>query len=168
MPAKRKFSGRICHDGEYMYVELVDPADPAKLKISPQIACYDDWEFFMARQRAQPFRQILIGPTGMVRGLSYGEINWRQRVPDTEHGTKAFGAKVFPNTSGKVWITRVSFPLHGMLDSPVKPGDTVYMNIIRVSNPSLAKEPRYGLDTWVSHTTVQEVDRLGTVKIAAD
>jgi len=158
----RTFRGRVCHDGEYFYLELVEEnVTKDQLVVSPQVFCYDCWEPLLARQRAQPFRQYGIGPTGMIKALSYGEVNWRQGVlmPDT-------GIKVVPDISGNRWVTRISWPLKTMLDQPVKPGETIYMNILRTSNPKLAGEKGYGIDTWVSYCTVKEVDRLGEVKLA--
>ncbi|MDD5704372.1 MAG: hypothetical protein PHR35_00485, partial [Kiritimatiellae bacterium] len=60
---------------------------------------------------------------------------------------------------------RLSWPLTTLVDQPVKPGDTIYMNILRTSNPTLACEGPFGIDTWVSYCTVKEVDRLGEVKL---
>ncbi len=165
-PAALPLSGRICHDGAYVYLELVDETDPEKLTVSPQIACFDDWELIIARQRAQPFRQYMIGPTALTVGLSYGEVNWRQGVKATEYTKKAFGMKTVSDTSGDRWITRMAFPMEEISDKPIAPGESFYMNIMRVSSPALAKQPRYGIDTWVSYTTVKQVDRLGEVKLA--
>jgi hypothetical protein len=76
------------------------------------------------------------------------------------------GFKAVTDTSGNRWVSRLSWPLKTLVDKPLKPGDTMYMNILRTSNPQLAGEPRYGIDTWVSYCTVKEVDRLGEVKLA--
>ena len=165
-PPSLKLSGRACHDGEYFYIELIDYSDPKRLEVSPHIACYDDWELVIARQRAQPFRQYLIGPTAMTQGLSYGEVNWRQGVKATEYTTDSFGLKAASDTSGDRWITRLAFPLAAMSDQPIQPGESFFMNIMRISNPSLAGVPRYGIDTWVSYTTVKQVDRLGEIRLA--
>ena len=164
-PASLKLSGRICHDGKFLYLELVDQSDPAKLIVSPQIACYDEWEFVIARQKAQPYRQYLVGPTAMTCGLSYGEVNWRQGVQAEEYAEKSFGLKAKSETSGGKWVLRLALPLVKMSDKPIAPGETFYMNIMRVSNPQLSGQPLYGIDTWVSHTTVKAVDRIGKVTL---
>ena len=167
-PAALPLSGRVCHDGSYIYLELVDESAPEKLHVSPQIACFDDWELIISRQRAQPFRQYMIGPTGLTQGLSYGEVNWRQGVKATEYTAPAFGMKIVSDISGDRWISRMAFPMAEITDKPIVSGDSFYMNIMRVSNPALAKQPRYGIgiDTWVSYTTVKQVDRLGEIKLA--
>ncbi len=163
--SKFKMEGRICHDGEFLYLELTDHVDPAKLKVSAMIAAYDDWELFVAGQRAQPFRQYMIGPTALTAGISYGEVNWRQHVPATEYTEPAFGMKAVSDTTGDAWILRLAFPLSSLIERPLQSGDDFYMNAVRVRNPALAGEPRYGIDTWVAYTTVKDVDRMGKIHL---
>ncbi len=165
-PSVNKMGGLVCHDGEYLYLKLIDYVDPQKLEVSPQIACFDDWEIFVAGQRAQPFRQYMIGPTAMIRGISYGEVNWRQGVLATEYTKKAFGLKAVSDTNGNKWILELSFPLSDILEKPIKPGDDIYANFMRVRNPVLSGERPYGIDTWVAYTTVKDVDRLAKIHLA--
>ncbi|MDD5707619.1 MAG: hypothetical protein PHR35_16990, partial [Kiritimatiellae bacterium] len=161
-PSKRTFRGRVCHDGEYFYLELTEEnVAMEQLLASALVFPADVWEPLFARQRAQPFRQYAVGPTGHTRALSHGEINWRQNVEMPETGIRAVA-----DTSGNRWVSRLSWPLATLVDQPVKPGDTIYMNILRTSNSKLAGEGPYGIDTWVSYCTVREVDRLGEVKLA--
>ena len=160
-PSRRTFRGRICHDGEYVYLELVEEdVSRDDLVVSSGVFAYDCWEPVFALQRAQPFRQYAVGPTGMTRALSYGEVNWRQGVAMEETGIRAE-----TDTSGNRWVTRLSWPLESFLDKPLEPGEVFYMNVLRTSNPKLAETGRYGIDTWVSYCTVKEVDRLGEVKL---
>jgi len=161
-PSKRVFRGRVCHDGEYFYLELVEEnVAKEQLHVSSGVFCYDCWEPLFARQRAQPFRQYAVGPTAMTRALSHGEVNWRQNVEMPETGFRAV-----TDTSGNRWVSRLSWPLATLVDQPVKPGDTVYMNILRTSNRTLSGDGSVGIDTWVSYCTVREVDRLGEVRLA--
>jgi len=161
-PSTRTFRGKVCHDGKYFYLELVEEdVTSDQLHASPQVFACDVWEPIFARQRAQPFRQYAVGPTGMTVAISYGEVNWRQKVKMDETGISAA-----TDTSGNRWITRLSWPLDTIVDQPVRPGETLYMNVIRVSNSKLAGELGFGIDTWVSYCTVREVDRLGEVKLA--
>ncbi len=165
-PASLKLGGRICHDGKHLYLELVDHSDSKKLTVSPQIACYDDFEFVIARQKAQPYRQYLVGPTAMTCALSYGEVNWRQGVKAEEYTDASFGLKAKSDTSQGTWVLRLALPLDKMSDKPLAPVDIFYLNIMRVSSPQLSGQPQYGIDTWVSHTTVKAVDRIGKVTLA--
>ena len=163
-PITFKMEGKVCHDGRFLYMELIDHVDPKKLNVSPHIACYDDWEVMFARQRAQPFRQYLVGPTAMIRGISYGEVNWRQGVLDEEYAERGFGLKAVSDTSGDKWVLRLAFPLDRMIDKPVRPGDTFYSNLIRVRGPALTGG-RFAIETWVSYMTVKEVDRAGSITL---
>ena len=163
-PIAYKMDGHICHDGKYLYMELNDHADPAKLHVSPGINCYDDWEIMLALQRAQPYRQYMVGPTAMTKALSYGEVNWHQGVPAREYAEPSFGLKVVSDTSGDEWAVRLAFPLDRMLDKPVKPGDTFYANLIRVRGPAQTGG-RFGIESWVSYMTVKEVDRAGRIAL---
>lgn len=125
---------------------------------------HDDWEIMLALQRAQPYRQYMIGPTAMTKALSHGEVNWRQNVAAAEYAKPAFGLKAVSNTSGDKWVVRLASPLDRMLDKPVKPGDTFYANLIRVRGPAQTGG-RFGIETWVSHMTVKEVDRAGSITL---
>ncbi len=160
--SKRKFAGRIAHDGQYLYLELADSCDTSKLQTSAMVFPYDDWELLMAEQRGSPYRQYAWGPTGLVKALSHGEVNFRRNVPMANPGLRVASDTSSP---GK-WISRVAIPLATCLPSKVEPGGTLYMNILRVSSPGVSGEPRLGLDTWVSFCTVHEVDRLGEIVLA--
>ncbi len=160
-PSKRKFDGRICHDGAYLYLELVDNCDTSKLNASPMVFCYDDWEVFVAAQRAEPFRQYAFGPTGLTVALSHGEVNWRKNVAVDGKG----GMKVASDTSAKdKWIGRAAWPLKEVLPGGAEPGKNIYMNVIRVSSPAISGAG-IGIDTWVSFCTVHDVDRLAEIKL---
>ena len=97
----------------------------------------------------------MIGPTAMVRGISYGEVNWRQGVLATEYTKKAFGLKAVFRYKRNKWILELSFPLSDILEKPIKPGDDIYANFMRVRNPVLSGERPFGIDTWVAYTTVK-------------
>ena len=103
----------------------------------------------------------------MTMGLSYGEVNWRQKVLASEYADKAFGMKAVSDTSAGKWVLRLAFPLDTIIERPVKAGDDLYLNILRIMNPKLCGErgARYGIDTWVAFTTVHEGDRLGKIHL---
>ena len=52
-----------------------------RLRISPAIFPYDDWEIFIANQRALPSRQYAISPTAKIASLSHGEVNTQLILP---------------------------------------------------------------------------------------
>jgi len=161
-PSARKLSGRIAHDGKFLYLELTDPCDTKKLVASSGVFCYDDWEVFFARQRAQPYRQYAIGPTALFVALSHGEVNWRMNVPLGDHG-------VIPRCDTSApdkWVARMAFPLDRFVPGGVKPGDKVYMNVTRVTGPDLSGRGGIGIDSWVSFCSVHDVDRLAEILLA--
>jgi len=161
-PSARKLGGRIAHDGTHLYVELTDACDPSKLEASAMVFPFDDWELFVAGKRALPYRQYAVGPTGLTVALSHGEVNFRRNVPLEDHGVQARSDTVAPGR----WTTRLSIPLASAIAGGVRPGGQLYLNILRVSSPAVNGTGGLGLDTWVSHCTVHEVDRLGEIILA--
>ncbi|MDD5704790.1 MAG: DUF4838 domain-containing protein [Kiritimatiellae bacterium] len=160
-PAPRQLSGRMAHDGTYFYVELVDPCETAKLVTSSQIAPYDDWELFSANQRAQPYRQVLVGPSGMVTLLMNGELNWRMYVPLAEHGIRVASDRTAPDK----WVTRLAIPLKELVPGGAKAGGKVYLNVIRVLSGGLRAGGRSDVNSWIASTTSHELDRLAEVTL---
>jgi hypothetical protein len=161
-PAARRLSGRIVHDGTFLYLELTDPCATKKLVSTPTVFPCDDWEIFAAGQRHLPSRQYAVNPSGTVVALSHGEVNWRMNVPIADHGVRAVPDTSRPDS----WITRLAVPLKRIVPGGVAPGGTLYMNVLRVSGPALSGTGRLGIDTWVSHCTVHELDRLAEVTLA--
>jgi len=161
-PSARTLGGRLVHDGSYLYVELADTCDTAKLQASPMVFPADDWELFVAGQRAAPYRQYAVGPTGLIAALSHGEVNFRPNVPLEDHGVTAQSDVSAPDR----WVTRVALPLESVIPGGVAPGGKLYLNILRVASPGVSGQGALGLDTWVAHCTVHEVDRLAELTLA--
>lgn len=160
-PAARKLSGRVAHDGKYLYLELTDPCDTKKLVTASMVFPCDDWEIFIAGQRGLPYRQYAVGPSGHMVALSHGEVNWRMNVEMTDHGIIAE-----PDVSASDrWVTRLVIPLSNLVKDGVTPGGKFYMNVVRVSSPGIGNTPGLGIDTWVSFCTVHDVDRLGEITL---
>jgi hypothetical protein len=160
-PSARRLSGSVVHDGKCLYVELTDPCDTSKLVAAPTVFPFDDWELFVAAQRALPYRQYAIGPSGLIAALSHGEVNFRTNVPLDSHGIKARSNVSAPDK----WVVRMALPLDSIVLKGIAPGGKLYLNILRVSSPAVCGQPSLGLDTWVSHCTVHEVDRLAEVTL---
>jgi hypothetical protein len=160
-PAARALRARIAHDDTHLYLELTDPCDTSKLEASAMVFPADDWEVFVAGQRALPYRQYAVGPTGLVVALSHGEENFRMNVPLTDHGVRAVSEASAP----EAWITRLSIPLENVIAGGARPGGKLYLNMLRVSSSAVSGEGGLGIDTYVSHSTVHEVDRLAEVEL---
>ena len=126
-PADRRLTGRIVHDGAYIYLELVEAIEPDTLDPQEPIWRGDDWEIFVARQRSKPYRQFGVNPAGRHESLAHGE----------DDGTEwDSGVTVLSDTSDDAqWTTRLAFPLEKLLPGGATPGETIYMNFFRVSWP---------------------------------
>ncbi len=85
----------------------------------------------------------------------------RTNVPLDSHGIKARSDVSAPDT----WAVRMALPLASIVPKGVSPGGKLYMNALRVSSPAVSGQYPLGLDTWVSHCTVHEVDRLAEVTL---
>jgi hypothetical protein len=161
-PSARTLAGRIAHDGAYLYLELVDPCTTAKLTASPKTFPYDTWEIYVGKQRALPYRQYALGPTGETVALSHGEVAWRMDVAVDDKG----GMRVVSDASASDrWRCAIAFPLDRIAPGGVKPGETLFLNVMRVSSPSITGAG-IGVDTWVSFCSVHDVDRLAEVTLA--
>ncbi|MEI6501798.1 MAG: DUF4838 domain-containing protein, partial [Armatimonadota bacterium] len=152
----RDLAGRIACDSKYLYVELTDPCDPKKLVVSPDVFPFDDWELFIAGQRDKPYLQLGVGPSGSiaagVNGLATG-------VKDLSN----CGIITLSDTTGNKWVTRLAIPLTALAEVGFRPLGKLYLNVIRVSSPAVNGTGGLDIDTWVSYTTVHNVDRLGEI-----
>lgn len=120
-PTQRKPAARLAHDGEFLYVQLEEPADAASLVSDDGIWAGDDWELFFAAARAKPYRQVGINPRGRFLDLVNGE--------GAAMGES--GVKVVSDTSAGRWRVRLAFPLAKLLPGGVRPGSRFYANLCR-------------------------------------
>lgn len=148
--SNRELAGKICHDAKFLYLELVDVCDPAKLATSPIVFPYDDWEIFISPRKGLPYWQYAISPAGQVAGIEYKEVNFiKTSTPLKKPAVKVVSAT---DASDK-WTVRLAFPLAGMMDDKIKKGDKFFLNIIRVSEG-------LKIDSLTSFTTVHTTDRM--------
>lgn len=160
-PAARGLSARFVHDGEYLYLRLEDPCETAKLFVSPIVNPYDDWEIFMARERAIPYRQVCVGPTALIAALTHGETNWIMNFLWRDHGIKVSSDTSQPD----LWTEWLAIPLANLVENGVEPGGKFHMSILRVDSPSLTGQ---GLEVncSLSFANVHEPDRLAEFTLA--
>ena len=160
-PATRKLSVKLAHDKKYLYMELDDPCDTTKLNVAAQVFPADDWEIFISRQRGMPYRQYAVGPTGKLVSLAHGEINFRRNVKLDNPGLIIKSEK-----KAGLWRTRIAMPLDKMLARPVKPGETLYMNIMRIASQAVSKAPgRFDMSSLVSHAIVHDPIRFADITL---
>ena len=117
----------------------------SKLNVASGVAPYDDWEIFLAAERALPYRQLMVGPTAMMVGLSHGEVNYRMCYPWPEHGAVAVSDT---KTAADKWVLSCSIPLKNVTPAGVKPGGKLYVNIVRVTGPAITGGPA-GVESWL-------------------
>jgi len=156
-PASRKFTGKIAHDAKYLYIKLKDKCDTKKLISSGKVFPCDDWEVFVAKQRALPYRQYAVNPDAKVVALSHGEVNWRKNVIIPKHNVKAISDK----SSSRYWVVYLVIPLKDIVLGGTKPGETIYMNIFRVASKAVAKcKTQWSVDSWGPYCNPRETDRM--------
>jgi len=162
-PTDRQLSGRIGHDGEYLYLEVVDACETATLQNSAMVFPFDDWEVFVAAQRGLPYRQYAVSSAGVTTALSHGEVNFRRNVVMDQHSMRVASDATAPDR----WVTRLSWKLGDLIAGGVTPGGKVYLNVIRVTSPGLrGKADTTGIAAWVPFTRVHEVTRLAELTLA--
>jgi hypothetical protein len=128
----RQVQAQFAHDGLFLYVRLTEQLDPRTLVNHVDVCSGDDWELLFAATRgAQPYRQIGVNPQGKRLELAYGESGWDS------------GATVVSETGAAVWRVSLAFPLDRLLPGGVRPGQTVYANILRGGREPLAWSPTF-------------------------
>lgn len=158
LAAKRQLACKLAHDSKYLYLELSDPCETAKLEVAATIFPFDTWEIFTAAQRAKPYRQFGIGPSGSSVALDHGA---ESNVEIPEHGIV-----VASDTSqARMWRTRVAMPYQTLVAGGLSEGKKLYLNVLRVTNPTLAGGGGLEVDSLVSHCSVHQVDRLAEVTL---
>jgi len=160
-PSPRKLEGRIAHDSQYLYLELIDPCDTARLVVSPGVYPFDTWELFVAGQRAKPYRQFAVGPSGSVAATTNGEGNGGSNVVLPDHGIRAAS----DTSAANRWVARLAIPLRTLVQGGVGTGGKVYLNVVRVSSPAVNGTGGLDIDSWVSYATVHTVDRLAEITL---
>ena len=146
----RKVEARFAQDGEYLYVRLTEEINPEALVNEPEIWGGDDWELFFAPKRGtKPYRQMGINPKGTHMELAYGESSdkWES------------GVNVISEAAANCWKVSLGFPLSRLLAGGVKPGQTVYVNILRAcggQGDTLAWSPNF-------ENKFDSLERLGEI-----
>jgi len=123
---ERKLSGRLAHDDLFLYIQLAEETDTAKL--NPIWWSGDNWELFFAVERGKtPYRQFAVTPIG---GQASNE--WQSSLPPVL--TKWDSATVVKaDKAGGVWKVSLAFPLARLLPGGVKPGQKFYANFYRTT-----------------------------------
>ena len=150
----RQVQARMAHDGEYLYVELLETGiDPKKLAVGDDTPVWneDEWEVFFGRERGPRYRQMGLNAAGVHFDLAYSEptSNWDSGV--------ALRSDV---SAPDRWTVRMAIPLGKLVAGGAKPGDTLYFNAIRATRMAraLSWSPTYG--------AFREPSRMGEIRLA--
>ncbi|MBO7721786.1 MAG: DUF4838 domain-containing protein [Kiritimatiellae bacterium] len=164
---------KVAYDSTHFYLALTDiGGDTSKLVRSPGIAAFDTWEFMMAFQRGLPSRYYLTNAFGDGYAQSDGEVNFRRNVSAKESGDPTYGMRfVTDRSKPDRWTNTYAFPLSTMLLRPVVPGDTIYLNAVRVMSSAYAGGGGRGpagmhICTLTSYSAVHTIDRAVSITLA--
>ena len=123
-PGVRKVDARLAHDGEYLYVRLMDDSKAESLVNHATPWGGDDWEMTVAPQRGtMPYRHIGINPQGGHIDRADGETDWQWDS----------GVKVVSEPGATGWTVSLAFPLGQLTVGGVRPGQSVYVNMKRAT-----------------------------------
>jgi hypothetical protein len=151
-PTDRKIEARLAHDGRFLYLQLEERLDPQRLRRTDNTVWgEDEWEIYVARQRARPYRQMGVNANAVHLDIAWGE-------PSAKWDS---GAVVVSDTkSTDHWTTRIAFPMAKLLPDGVEPDRTFYLNILRATNSkdALAWVPTFG--------GFHEPSRLGEITLS--
>ncbi|HPP12832.1 MAG TPA: hypothetical protein PKW42_08885, partial [bacterium] len=89
-----------------------------------------------------------------------GEINFRRNVTIEEHGVK-----VWPQVEKNCWTSVVKIPLKDVSLEGYKPGEKLYLNIVRVSSGKVNRKNTLGIETLVPFSSVHQLERLAEVRL---
>jgi hypothetical protein len=119
----RQVEGRLIHDGTYLYLQLEEKLDPKQLVMTDNnVWGEDEWEIFVGKKQAQPYRQMGVNAKGTHIDLAWGE--------DTEKWDSG-AVVVSDRTQPDRWTTRIAFPLDKLAPGGVKAPAQLFMNVIR-------------------------------------
>lgn len=110
---------RVAHDGQYLYVGILDECDKTRL-LSDAPFEGDRWEFFFGSKREKPYRQLGVNFHGKFREIDFGSAGvWKS------------GVKVESVVEPHAWRLNIALPLKDLVEGGVAPGDTIHANFIR-------------------------------------
>lgn len=126
----RVIHSRLLQDGEYLYVRLEEEGKTGDLVSDSGVYAGDDWEFLVAPTLGErPYRQLAVNPEGKILEKAYGESDWES------------GAKVVSEMEPDRWRVSLALPLKGLTPGGVKPGQSLFVNMMRGGNEPLVWIP---------------------------
>ena len=152
--ADHKLSGRMVHDGRYLYVKLEHACDGTKLTASEEAGSGDGWDLYFAAQRQAPCRQLALDARGKVTASQWptlcGVIEIMYKFVAGEWWRKDWvaGARVVSRPQAEGWTVVVSIPLESVIPGGVKKGGCFYASLCRSlphsKQTTVARNPDFG------------------------
>lgn len=157
---------RFANDSTHLYLELELTIKTPELRNFAYISYCDDIELYFASEKNSAYRTYFSSPNGRIRAGAFGKGKWD--VAPAKELRPAFGAKCVSDTSRNgLWRTRYAFPLKSLVDKPLKPGDSVYLNVASVLHPShVGRVGSHTVLISTSYSGLHDTGRIGTVVLA--
>jgi hypothetical protein len=121
---ERRLELRATHDGRFLYLQLSEWTDSARLVSGGMVWDGDDWELFVAAERNAAYRQVCVAPNGKSTRAVHN-----QDLPAWDLGEQL----VSDTTAADRWTVRLALPLDRLLDTPLASGSSFYANVYRAS-----------------------------------
>lgn len=157
---------RFANDSTHLYLEVELTIKTAELRNFAYISYCDDVELYFASEKNSMYRTYFSSPNGRIRAGDFGKGKWD--VGPAKDLKPAFGAKCVSDTSRDgLWRTRYAFPLKSLVDKPLKPGDSVFLNVASVLHPShVGRVGNHTVLISTSYSGLHDTGRIGTVVLA--
>jgi hypothetical protein len=120
----RRLELRAAHDGRFLYLQLTEWTETAKLVSGGLIYDGDDWELFVASERNAAYRQVCVAPNGKSTRSVH-----KQDLPAWDLGEKVLSDTASPDR----WSVRLALPLDRLLATPLANGSSFFANLYRAS-----------------------------------
>jgi hypothetical protein len=126
-PTRRKLAARLCHDGEYLYIQLEEQCRPGTLVSADDVAGGDYWQVLFAGKPSGPVHNLLLNAAG-------------KRLLD---GAPSAAATAIERGAGACTVS-VALPL---AQAGAASGGQIYLNVARrsaVSDDQPMWSPSFG------------------------
>ena len=121
----RNLDVRVVHDGTWLYISAEEKINTQKLVTGKKVLQNDDWEFFFAAQRSEPYIHLAVDADQGIAGCHYAGTFKTEWI---------FPGKIQREKTSKFWRIRFALKISDAAGTPkVVPGELLYFNVIRAS-----------------------------------
>ena len=119
----RNLDVRVAHDGTWLYVSAEEKVKTGTLVTDDQVFVNDNWEFFFAAQRSEPYFHLAVDSDKGLTGYHFAGIYrdlWK------------FPGKLLKKKTPDSWRILLAAKIEDLAGTPkVVPGEILYFNLIR-------------------------------------